>query len=453
MPTYLRILVVSLLLTACAMLSFIIPPMQSPDEHDHIKRACLLGRGVFLLESKQGQSSGGEVDSGLLAFMAAFPPRLPGMSEEKVLAAGKIVWTGERVFDSAPGTGYYLPLIYVPQTAALIIGEGFGLTIEHSYRLARLFALLATVALIYIGLGLYPASPLLIALLALPMSLFQFSCASIDGISLGLTVFSVAAFMRISECRQYTSTWLFISLTTAVLLLATSRLQASPMFALLFAACFSIRRWQFAVLATAALGFFLTWTLLSMTNTVDLRVANTRPPAEIAIYYLQHPLSLMDVLGATLADPSQKIMYLQSFLGVLGWLDAAFSGQLYTLIFLLLGTIGAFSLSLSSVENWWPQRLLLLVLSLASVALIFFALLVTWTPHPATVIMGVQGRYFIIPAVMAAYAIGGNKGVSEGLMRKASLVLCILLFAVSTTGTTSLLLERYYLISPEPGSG
>ena len=45
----------------------------------------------------------------------------------------------------------------------------------------------------------------------------------------------------------------------------------------------------------------------------------------------------------------------------------------------------------------------LLALALASAALVFLALLVTWTPHPAALVQGVQGRYFIVPALLADF--------------------------------------------------
>ena len=53
-------------------------------------------------------------------------------------------------------------------------------------------------------------------------------------------------------------------------------------------------------------------------------------------------------------------------------------------------------------------RLSLLAIAALSFLLIFFALLVTWTPHPAHVITGVQGRYFLVPALLLGYVLGGS---------------------------------------------
>lgn len=51
--------IVLLLVLACLILSSVIPPLMSPDEQDHIERAYLLGKGVFLLDQPEGMSSGG----------------------------------------------------------------------------------------------------------------------------------------------------------------------------------------------------------------------------------------------------------------------------------------------------------------------------------------------------------------------------------------------------------
>jgi hypothetical protein len=43
--------------------------------------------------------------------------------------------------------------------------------------------------------------------------------------------------------------------------------------------------------------------------------------------------------------------------------------------------------------------------ALASLPLVFLALLLSWSAFPATRVEGVQGRYFIAPALLAAMAL------------------------------------------------
>jgi nitroreductase len=62
----------------------------------------------------------------------------------------------------------------------------------------------------------------------------------------------------------------------------------------------------------------------------------------------------------------------------------------------LRGTVGA-------AAPW------LLAAAVASVPLVFAALLVGWSEFPATRIDGVQGRYFIAPALLAAAALAAPR--------------------------------------------
>ena len=88
--------------------------------------------------------------------------------------------------------------------------------------------------------------------------------------------------------------------------------------------------------------------------------------------------------------------------------------------------------------------------SLVSVFTIFFALLVTWTPHPATVIDGVQGRYFLVPGLLLAYASSGlGKGISVN-QEKIGRIALFVLAVFSCLSMTDLLVERYYLLSSLP---
>lgn len=135
--------VVLLLFLGCYFLSTVIPPLKSPDEHDHIERAYLLGKGVFVLNQPERQSSGRDVDTGLLKYLNSYLPFQNKMSAEAVSTASDIRWSGQRIFDPSPGTGYYFPAIYLPQTLGLLVGEWLDLTVDQSYRLSRASALIA----------------------------------------------------------------------------------------------------------------------------------------------------------------------------------------------------------------------------------------------------------------------------------------------------------------------
>lgn len=438
--------IIALFVISCSILSVIIPPFQSPDEHDHIKRAYLLSRGVFVLDRPEGKSSGGYVDDGLLEFITNYGAVRGKLSAEEVSSKGAIEWSGNRVYSSAPGTGYYFPAIYLPQAFGLWVGELLDLTIDHSYRLARALALSAVALLLYAAFRLYPPNPLVLVLLAVPMSLFQFSSASLDGISTALAVFSISAFLKISTNRGASSVWVQYAFALAIAVLASSRIHALPLL-LLLAATFFYTKNSRSLFLFAAVGLFVFgWNLFALRTTVDLRVPIGESTSNIVIYYFLNPIRFFHVIWQTLADNALREFYWKSFFGILGWLDTPFPASYYTQFALILSIAVVLAISFDNIRDEWSQRLLLLFVSVISIFFIFFALLVTWSPHPAQLISGVQGRYFLIPSIVLAYGIAGNVGLVDGFRRTVATFIFLLFFVFSLLVTVNLLINRYYLV-------
>ena len=107
--------VILLLLVLGTVLSALMPPLQSPDEFNHVVRSYLLTKGQILLRSPQGQPAGGNVDEGLVSYFDHFRRlrRHPDnkTSKEKEDAASKINWSGKQVFHAIPNTAYYFPVM------------------------------------------------------------------------------------------------------------------------------------------------------------------------------------------------------------------------------------------------------------------------------------------------------------------------------------------------------
>ena len=61
-----------------------------------------------------------------------------------------------------------------------------------------------------------------------------------------------------------------------------------------------------------------------------------------------------------------------------------------------------------------------------------------------------QGRYFLIPVMMLAYAISGNLKINEGVARKIALVFLAGFVIFTVTSTSKLLIARYYLPLQQP---
>jgi uncharacterized membrane protein len=434
--------------------SALIPSFQSPDESAHIMRAYLLSKGTIILDAPTGNASGGMIDSGLIAYIAAYDvlPFKPDrkLSNEEMDLARTFKWTGAKEFHPAPGTGYYFPIIYMPQAIGLALGEKSGLSIDTSYQLARFMAIASIAAILFAAFNLYNVNPLIIALLIIPMSLFQFASASLDGIATALAIFSVAAFLRLADEKMNDNPWLFYALTFSVGLLATSRVHLLPLFALVFAACFYIKNKRYFLVSAFTLLLVIAWTAIAIKTTVDTRVVVGASKAAVVVYYIRNPLAFIDVLIATILNSQLVGFYCESFFGILGWLDARFSEGMYKFFYICTFLISLLSVSVKNLKVDWVPRTIILTSALASILLIFFALLVTWNPHPATLIQGVQGRYFLVPMIMIAYAVSGGLKLHDGMLRKIALLLVFMLGLGTIFSTTRLLIERYYLVLEKP---
>ncbi|MCA0242585.1 MAG: DUF2142 domain-containing protein [Proteobacteria bacterium] len=439
-----------LIVLASLLLSALVPPLQSPDELDHLKRAYVLSRGHLLLQTPPGGSaSGGAVDTGLLAYLDAYWA-LPFKPQQKVTPAllertRAMQWSGEKRFDTAPGTGYYLPLAYLPQAVALAVGRHAGLSIDVSYRAARLLSLLTVLALAGLAMRLFPMPPVVIGLLALPMTLFQLSSATLDAVTYALTLLALACYLHAARARAATRPGVLVAFSVAVFIVITCRVHLFPLL-LLFAALWRMtgrRAVLWAGLAVGAAG--LAWTAWALHSTVDTRVVVGAPPRTVLLYYLTNPAALPAVISDTVA--AYWHAYVETFIGRLGWLDAAFDLEQRAwlgggLLLLAAASIGPFWRWRRPEIGW---RLLLLACSAASVLLIFVALLVAWNPHPARFIDGVQGRYFWAPVLMACLALAPSAEASGRLHRGALVVAQVVFIAFSAYSTAELLLARYWV--------
>ncbi|WP_158637843.1 DUF2142 domain-containing protein [Pseudomonas saxonica] len=435
-----------LIFTSAFFMSTIIPPLQSPDEADHVRRAYFLTQGVIILD-KSGGNSGGLLDTGLQAFMNAYVV-YPGQPSHKLSSderdfANNIKWTGRSSFADAPGTGYYFPLIYTPQAVGLIIGKILDLTVFDSYRLSRFFSLLAITGLLYFSLKLYKISPLAIAFLILPMSLFQLASASLDGISIGVAIFAISIFMKLSEDRQSSDNRLFYFLCLSLILLVTSRAYLVPLLLMPLFLAFVTKRKIFYYVSILTIFFSLAWLAIAIGSTVDTRVTRNISTGSAVYLYLSNPLEFIKIFIHTI--PGFYKFYINSFIGMLGALDTVFKPVVYICISYFLVFVALCSFSVEAIKNNLKNRLFLLFSSFVSILIIFFALLVTWTPHPAEYILGVQGRYFLIPLLLAAYAISPGGWAKYKSLDNIGMLAVIVFWLFSVALTSESILGRYYI--------
>jgi uncharacterized membrane protein len=442
---------IPVLFMVCLLEAILIPPVQAPDETEHLKRAYLLSHGYFFLDSPSGKSSGGRVDTGLALYLQKFSElhKSPDvkLSHRFIEEASAISWSGQLSYMPAPGTGFYFPLIYAPQALGLWVGETLGLTVGESCRLARLIPMLLSVVLLSAAFKLYSPSIFILSMFFLPMTLFQVSTAGLDGVSLALEVLTISCFLKSMRPGGETTSDLLSGLNISLFLLASSRVHLLPLLVMPYIVAHrsgSRRAWVMSVLSS---GGVLLWIVVAIKTTVDVRVDVGAPLSTIVGFYLGHPVAFFKVVYATLQAPDMLLLYRKSFIGILGWLDAWLTDIDYNVIGLLVLILFFFSLLIARERTQLPVTILIILLSILSVGLIFFALLITWNKHPAVTIAGVQGRYFISSALLLGYGVSWGKRVASYWIRMPEIVLFILMALCSVQAMTVALLARYWLVT------
>lgn len=445
-PKLLTILAALLIGFFCFLETDIIPPLQSPDESDHLKRAYWLSKGEFLLKTPPGEISGGFLDSGLENYIEYYS-RYDRNTDKKVTQSDLNVirnfqWTANKIFTAAAGTGYYFPILYTPQAIGLFIGEYAHLSIDRSYRLARLMSSIVACFIIIAAFAISAPNALVLALLTIPMTLFQIAAANLDGMATAVTILALAAFCQIKRLASHTPPALLYTLSISVTLVAACRLHALPILLLPFMAWIYTRRKNVLWQALGCTAFATGWTLLAMKMTVSNPHPETSVSAKLLGIFL-HPLHFAHLIFNTITDPDKQNFYIYSFLGNLGWLDTRFSSQFYEISKLLLLVIALLCLPWKSRRReTWISSGILASMGLASCLLIFTALYLAWTPPHSPEIEGVQGRYFLIPALFLAYGLGEMKMTRRSL---CAFSLFSVLFVFSTYSMISVLLTRYYI--------
>ena len=428
------------------LVSGLTPSFQSPDEFNHIKRAYLLSRGhVFQLKTENG-CTGGDIDTGLLKYMSTYDPlpfhRDRKLSREETELSRKVNWEGTRSFSGFPNTSLYFPVIYLPQAVGLFIGETLGITVHDSYQVAKVLSLCACLGLVWLTTLIYPMPLMVFALYVIPMSLFQLGAASLDAVSFGLAALIAALFLRGCDAGKSYDSWMYGGLIVSLVVFVTARINFFPLAFLPILLYWQRRDKRFLYISIISVLFILLWVLYAVA-TVKGMPARPLSTVEIVVFYIKNPIQLLQVLGATFTDTKLLYSYCKMFAGVLGWLDAPINGTSRDIILILLGLGMAFTVSKGPFVSNRYGAVSLLVLTLISTFLMFLILLASWTQHPASVIEGVQGRYFTPVMIFLVYSLFGTR--VHPYQKIAGSIILWLLLLVSSVATVHTLLFRYYL--------
>ncbi len=436
----------------------LIPAFQSPDENSHLLRADMIAHGQWTLRKDAPDevgNQGGYVDRHFMAFVLGMQ-RIAGHDRDPDASAPALMdqasrqgWAHQDMFVNVAGTGYYSPFIYLPHALGLRLARTLDLSMRASYELTRLLVALTALGLIAWAWRILAPNPLTRALVLMPMAVFQILSPTIDGLSIALALLLAALFVAQGLAPKgkpdLAQEW---ALYACTFLLVTSRTNLAPLLLLplwLLARHFSGERLlAWLALCAASAG----WTLYGLATTADTRLLRAHSTLEIIAFYAVDPSEFVRLVARTLSDPDTGYFYAYSFVGLLGWLDAAIPREAMVTVWCALAmALVATVWSTKYLRRDIGMRSVLLFAGLSSTILIFFALAISWNDYPVEIMGGVQGRYFIVPALLVSVAIGPLGEKVAPMHQKISTALT-LAFALGSLYTLAATLSQRYAMWP-----
>ena len=460
-PVSLTILYIVLALPVVLFQVFATPPFQMPDEPRHFLRALQIADGRLLGRKSEGTFSGGDLESAAQDVAVAFRPLaldLDRRLDPAVLARlAPLRWrTTSKTPALFENTSIYPPTLYAPAALAIRAGKAIDLPILATYYLARLTmgltgTALATLAIHLCGRG----RTVLFVVLSLPLALSAFASLSQDGLAIAAGALAVALWSRSLAAGRPMP---LATRAVAALLLGAvvgARLPLLPLLALLLLptdARSGIRPRASTLLVSALsllpVGLSL---ICAAAAKVPFRVADGVAPARQLAFVLHEPARAFGALSTTLWEHGGE--FLREMVSVLGWWSGMLPSVYYAWIALCLAAALV-------IDALWPQggfvgwaKLVTVALAIAASFGVFVSFYLAWTPVGGTLIEGVQGRYFIVPALVLCLALprfvtrdaGGRSDVHDRLLAAAQVGLCAALGLFNLWAVPYTILSRYYL--------
>ncbi len=424
------------------------PPFMSPDEGAHLARADALRNGDIVLFSPDGKlNSGGFVDKSMNEFRSKYDPlisshdaSLPGQLKNDVKNQ---YWSGEKVFYSMANTTFYFPAVYIPQAIGLQLGHLFNMNLYNTYKLVSILTLLVIFTLLVSAWKVFPIPTPAMAVLLLPMTIFQFCSPTIDGITFALVTLAMSLTVRSLQDKENdkrNALKFTVALAIVIFMLSSSRANLLPLILIPLWIYFKTRQKASLVSFSITALLVLSWTYFSIKTVHDNGIHHPGiEQIDVLKHYITHPFEVLTIILNTLSDFSLISFYAQSFIGNLGWLDTHLSMFSYFGFGLLIYTLFALNITKENISARKSEFTLLVLLFLSVVMLTFCALLVQWSAFPAEKVDGVQGRYFIAPCIILSYALMDNYK-----LKRISLFALVIMGVTSVYSVHAALAMRYF---------
>lgn len=405
------------------------PPFWGHDEITQFGRAYQVAHGGFLPEKitdTRGVAYGGEIPASIDALtgyafedyrnnpeepgaMVADPGAYDRLGAAEVSSAMKPIWF--------TNTAAYSPVPYVPAAVGLRVSELFGLNVGNTILLTRLAGLVAYLAVV--GFGLYALRKhrvqwLAFAIAVLPIAVFQAGTVTADTLTNALAIMVSALLVKAIFLGKSLSRPETAALLAATILLPISK----PTYVLLAMLVVLVpanrfgfagwRRWIPWGFAAAGAVVFAAWMKIAAPTGEGMGLMRAEhqwysvKPGEQLSGILSDPLHFVHTFGESIALRDER--WFSQFFGELGfaYVDVPALSMLACLLAFAVGL--GISERMNTATATFRRTLLVALTMLASVAMIYVTLYMSFTPVDYYIIDGVQGRYFV-PLALLTFAV------------------------------------------------
>lgn len=434
---------------------FITPPFQAPDEIIHFYIAYEFSDFNNILKLEQDKY----IPESLVMTTNAFED-IPFHSErkisvDKILNLINIPSHGSVADNKVPFKfNLYSPIPYVPQIVGISIGKIFDLSPLVMMYFGRIINLVSWILLVYFTIKISPVAKWLFFLIALiPMSLFQSASLSPDAVTNGISflAISMVLYYSLDDKKQRINKYdiFLIFLISSILSLSKQVYFVIPLlFILIPIKKFNSKKEYISILALLSFLIILldiSW-YLHIKDSIMEQLPE-RIPVGVSMsgqfrYIINNPLSYISILINTIHVLGR--FYINSFIGILGWLDTRLSGYIYDSYIPILLLVSIFDKRKDITINW-KMRCIFGAVFCSIFILIMTSLYMTWTKVGSELVSGVQGRYFIPIAPLLFMLLYNNQKIFDDSSKKKLQVFVICYSSIVLLNTMSCIIQRYYL--------
>ncbi len=436
--------------------TFLVPPLQKPDEHGHFIRSILLSHGKVFLTNKDESLPIEKQYYDLIhdPLLNKIPYHPKVKFDMRWYLRSPFADKGAYKFVNESTWGQFmLPASsYIPYAFGIGIARLFNLNAYLTFFTGRFsMFLLAFVWMIFLYKKIPQTfKPLLLFVFSIPMLIHQITGYNYDAMQY-MMGFSLFVLMINLLKKRKISLFDLSALAGTFLLFLIMKLSFEPMLFLIFIIPYRKINNRLSgyikkillVLTVILTGYFLVKSSFFISASRYTHHPKGVNPTQQVQYILNHPFNYVQNFIQSSIHLAK--FHLQGLIGIFGWLDYSMDWWVYVL-FIGAGIYLIFTTKLEMKDRMKPWQILLIFggifLTYSFMMTIFY---LNWKTVGSSVIDGTQGRYFIslLPFVMLGLA-QLKRSASEWVLPKWMNTLLIFVLFLLIVSIINSIQTRYY---------